>query len=147
METTELRNADTVRDFIAAFWDGDDADVADRFLTTTYIDHAYTPANIAGLKNQHREFMAGGVFRTKSRHRRHRGGRRQGVGPCHLCAAVNEVDRFGAVRPPMGRVEVTVYRTYRLAGGKIAEHWALLDTSSLPRQLGAQPSPENACKR
>ena len=41
-------------------------------------------------------------------------------------------------RPPTGRrVAVTAVEFYCLAGGKIAERWALLDTPGLLRQLGA----------
>jgi len=39
---------------------------------------------------------------------------------------------------PTGRnVEVKVYRWLRFEDGKVAEHWALLDTASLLRQLNS----------
>jgi len=44
--------------------------------------------------------------------------------------------------PPTGKqVTVKGFRTYRLADGKIVEHWGLLDTLSLRQQMGAIPSP------
>jgi predicted ester cyclase len=40
--------------------------------------------------------------------------------------------------PATGKqVEISGYRTYRLEGDKIVEHWALIDGDSLERQLRA----------
>jgi hypothetical protein len=47
----------------------------------------------------------------------------------------------------VAEADPAVYREFRLADGKIAEHWALLDTPTLLHQIGARPSPENACNR
>jgi len=144
METMERTNSETVQAFISAFWDGDGSEVANRFVSDDYIDHAYTPHDLTGLKNQHRELVA--AFSER------RNAIEDIVTDCDkvmvrlTLRAVNSGSFRGAA-PTNAPIEVTVFRTYRLVDGKIAEHWALLDTTTLLRQLGAQPSPANACKR
>jgi hypothetical protein len=59
-----------------------------------------------------------------------------------VAESVDEALQIGA--EPL---QALVYREYRLTGGRIAEHWALLDTATLLRQIGAGPSPENARRR
>lgn len=44
--------------------------------------------------------------------------------------------------PPTGKtVEFPIHITYRLANGKIVEHWMLTDNLSMLQQLGAIPMP------
>jgi predicted ester cyclase len=43
---------------------------------------------------------------------------------------------------PTGReVSITLFITYRIANGKIVEHWMLADMLSLLQQVGALPAP------
>ncbi len=133
-----------VETFIERFWNGHDETAAAELLTADYVDHAYQPQTVAGLRRTLAELTA--AF------------------PDHHCtvealvaAADTVIARLtlrathrGAFRgtPATGqRVEVTVYRTFRLEHGRIAEHWALLDTAGLLRQIGAAPAPANACAR
>jgi predicted ester cyclase len=47
--------------------------------------------------------------------------------------------------PPSGKsIAVTLFITYRIANGKIVEHWMLADMLTLLQQIGAVPalSPE-----
>jgi predicted ester cyclase len=47
--------------------------------------------------------------------------------------------------PPTGKqVEFPLMLIYRVAGGKIVEHWMVADQLSLMQQLGAIPEPEPA---
>jgi predicted ester cyclase len=44
--------------------------------------------------------------------------------------------------PPTGKeVAFGLFITYRIAGGKIVDHWMLVDSLSLMQQLGAMPAP------
>jgi steroid delta-isomerase-like uncharacterized protein len=44
--------------------------------------------------------------------------------------------------PPTGKsVSFVVFDVLRMAGGKVAEHWGLLDAMGLMQQLGAIPTP------
>ncbi len=141
---TEQANTDIVRAFIESFWNGRDSDSLHRFLTPDYVDHAYVPHTADGLKK-----TAGDLSTALPDHR----SAIEDVvaqGDKVVARMVLRGTHDGPFRgaPPTGNpVAVNVYRMYRLAGGKIAEHWALLDTATLLRQIAAQPSPENACKR
>ena len=47
--------------------------------------------------------------------------------------------------PPTGKsVSFEVIDILRMAGGKYAEHWGLMDTSTMMQQIGAVPEPEAA---
>ncbi|MGI8857685.1 MAG: ester cyclase [Thermomicrobiales bacterium] len=144
MSVSDHANAAIVRAFVEVFWNERDIDRADEFLSPDYIDHAYTPHTASGLKR-----TAGELAAAFPDHR------------TTIEDVVAQEDRvmtrmvlrgthggpFRGAVPTGNPIEVAVYRTYRLADGKIAEHWALLDTATLLRQIGAQPSPETACKR
>jgi predicted ester cyclase len=43
--------------------------------------------------------------------------------------------------PPTGKsFDVPIYLTYRIAGGKIVDHWMLVDNAAMMQQLGLVPS-------
>lgn len=45
--------------------------------------------------------------------------------------------------PPTGKSwDVPLHITYRVKGGKIVDHWLVLDTAAFMQQLGMIPSPE-----
>jgi len=47
--------------------------------------------------------------------------------------------------PPTGkRVAFPLMIVYRLAGGKIVQHWMLVDMVSFMQQIGAMPAPAEA---
>jgi ketosteroid isomerase-like protein len=47
--------------------------------------------------------------------------------------------------PPTGKtVEIAMHITYRLAEGKIVDHWMVTDNLSMLQQLGAIPTPAAA---
>ena len=47
--------------------------------------------------------------------------------------------------PPTGKsFDSQIFITYRVAGGKIVDHWMLLDNASMMQQLGLVPAVNNA---
>ena len=45
--------------------------------------------------------------------------------------------------PPTGKeVDFSIFVTYRIAGGKIVDHWMLTDNMTLMQQLGVLPVPQ-----
>ena len=140
--TTDQANAATVRAFIEAFWNAQERDSVDRFLAHDYVDHAYAPPTPEGLLKtagalaaafpNHRSFIEAVVAQGDKVVAR-------------LTLRATHVGPFRGTPPTGNPVEVVVYREFRIADGKIAEHWGLLDTATLPRQIGTQPAPENAC--
>lgn len=141
---TAEENAETVRGFIEAFWNRREADACDRFLAPDYLDHAYVPGSIEGLRATGQALVAAFPDAHST-----------------IESVIAEGDRVvtrlmlrGTHRGPFrgtaasgNPVEVTVYREYRLANGKIAEHRGLLDMATLLRQIGTAPGPENAFAR
>ena len=47
--------------------------------------------------------------------------------------------------PPTGKpIDVPIFLTYRVAGGKIVDHWMLSDNAAIMQQLGLLPNPADA---
>ena len=44
------------------------------------------------------------------------------------------------IPPTEKSVDVSIFMTYRIAGGKIVEHWMLMDNMAMMQQIGAIPS-------
>lgn len=53
---------------------------------------------------------------------------------------VNKGPFMGA--PPTGKsFDVSIFLTYQIAGGKIVDHWMLMDNAELMQQIGFIPNP------
>ncbi len=48
---------------------------------------------------------------------------------------------FGELPPTGKAVSFPIFITYRIANGKISEHWMLVDMMSFMQQIGAMPAP------
>ncbi|MBC8077161.1 MAG: ester cyclase [Chloroflexales bacterium] len=128
--------ADLVQQFVAAVWNRADPAAADRLLHPAYIDHAYQPANRAGLEATLAQLSSS--FPDHA----HTIEATVAQGDLVVLRMRLRATHQGAFRgtPPTGSpVDVTVYRMFRVADGRIAEHWGLLDTTALLRQIGATP--------
>jgi steroid delta-isomerase-like uncharacterized protein len=135
--TTLQANKAVVSQFIAEVWNRRDPDAASAFLTREYLDYAYQPAGVDGLRQAiitTRDAFPDYIFVIED----------------IVAEAATVVVRMrlhgtqlGAFRgtPPSGNpIDVAVYRTFRLVDGKIAEHRGLLDTATLLRQIGTTPA-------
>jgi steroid delta-isomerase-like uncharacterized protein len=130
------KNAEIVCEFMEKVWNAGDPAAVDRFLTPDYIEHAYDPKNIAGL--QAMVTLLATAFPDQ----------RSDIEDC-----VAEADRvmvrlrltgthqgtFRTKEATGNRIDVRAVRWFRLGDGKIAEHWALLDTLALFRQIEILP--------
>jgi steroid delta-isomerase-like uncharacterized protein len=142
-QSNEQANVEIVTAFIESFWNQKELHCTEQLLSENYIDHAYTPGSLDGLKqmagllntafpDQHstiNEIVAQGdkvIVRMVMR------GTHQG--------------EFRGTSPTGNPIEAVVYREYVIRDGKIAEHWALFDTATLLRQIGAELNFDNACK-
>lgn len=125
-------SSELVRSFIDEIWNKLAADQAEHYLTTDYRDHAYSPGTSQGLAEAIKE-LGQAVPDQRSTIE-------------DLVAADDRVavrmtmrgTHLGPFRghPASGNViEVKVNRWYRIADGKVAEHWALFDTASFLRQI------------
>ncbi|HZH03922.1 MAG TPA: ester cyclase [Myxococcaceae bacterium] len=129
-------NANLVRSFIDRVWNELRPDAAAAFLAADYRDHAYLPGDRLGLENAIGELGRALPDARSSIEDLIASGDRVAV------RIVLRGTHLGEFRnhPASGvAVEVKVTRWYRLADGKIAEHWALFDTASFLRQIGSHP--------
>ncbi|WP_157961315.1 ester cyclase [Microvirga flavescens] len=126
---------DFIRQFMSTVWDKAQVESAEAFVTTDYIDHAYN-GGVDSLKAQIAQLQEAfpGSLHTiedilvdgdRVMLRARLQGRHTGT--------------FRGTTPTGASIDVRVARWFRLESGKIAEHWALLDTISLFRQIGKEP--------
>jgi steroid delta-isomerase-like uncharacterized protein len=141
---TVTGNIEHIREFVDVIWNRRQVDAINDYLAEDYLDHAYQPGNVQGLLAMLNEL--GAAFPDA----------RQDIETITaqddmvVCRMHLQATHTGAFRTsPAGgnRVSVALYRSFRLHEGKIAEHWALLDTAGLLRQIGTGASEVNACRR
>jgi predicted ester cyclase len=128
-------SAQFIRQFMSEVWDKAQIEATEAFVTANYIDHAYE-GGVDALKAQISQLH--GAF----------------PGSLHKIEDILvEGDRvmlrarlqgrhtgaFRAIPATDAPIDVRVARWFRLEDGKIAEHWALLDTIGLFRQIGKEP--------
>ena len=59
-----------------------------------------------------------------------------------VTASGTQTGEFMGIPATGKRFSIMEIRIYRIAGGKIVEHWGLMDTASLMQQLGVMPPPK-----
>ncbi|WP_027086909.1 ester cyclase [Cohnella panacarvi] len=136
-------NVSIVRQFIQRFWNEGDLGCTERFLTEDYVDHAYIPGNVAGLKLTAGSLHAAFPDQSSVEESIIAQGDRVVV---RLKLEGTHRGNFRGTEATQNRINVKVYREFRLANGRIAEHWALLDTAALLRQIGAELNEHPACR-
>ena len=136
-------NVSIVRQFIQRFWNEGDLGCIEQFLTEDYVDHAYVPGNAEGLKWTAGSLHAAFPDQSSVEESILAQGDRVVV---RLKLEGTHRGNFRGTEATRNRINAKVYREYRLANGRIAEHWALLDTAALLRQIGAELNEHPACR-
>ena len=132
-----------IRAFVETVWNGRQLDRADEIVAADFIDHAPMPGQAPGLEGVKRkwamyldaipdfritieELVAEGdkVAVRRTYEGTHRGGPLLGI------PATGKRLQFGGIS------------IFRLANGRIAEHWEQLDRLTLMQQLGVLPTPD-----
>lgn len=135
-------NATLVADFMRDVWTGARPDLIDNYVGGGFIDRAYTPADSGGHANMVRLFSA--AFSGAS-HVIEQCVAQRDLVIVRLRVTARHTGPFRDIAATGNAVEVTQYRTFRIADGRIAEHWALFDTASLLRQLQPASAVAGAC--
>ena len=135
-------NAALVREFIEQIWNRRQAASLAQYLSDDYIDHAYQPPNAIGLSNMLAELKQAFPDAHQSPECTTA---QDDMVVCRLTLTATHQGQFRTTPATGNSVRVQVYRSFRIANGKIAEHWALLDTANLLRQIGTAVSNQNAC--
>jgi len=126
-------------------WGRNDPDALDGLIASDLVSHDPPPGlppGLAGAKAGHSIFMASFPDRKQTIE--------QIVGEGDLVAvrttatATHTGAPFFGVPPSSKKVQVESISLYRVAGGKVVEHWGLSDGLGLMMQLGAIPAPAGA---
>ncbi len=137
-------NRQRIQQFIAQCWNQQQLNTIDQFLTNDYVDHAYQPANQAGLIATLKQL--GQSFPDHQQHILHTVAEADRV-MLQLRFRATHLGEFRGIAATGQAVDVAVYRMYRLVQGQIAEHWALFDTAGLFQQLQVVLDGQKACQR
>jgi predicted ester cyclase len=134
-------NEDLVRRVEEA-WDANDLDALDELFAPEFFSHAALPGmppGLAGAKMAHHASMSAFPDRKMTIDDLFAAGDRVAVRT--TVRGTNQGGLAWIGVPPNGRpVEVESISIYRVAEGKIAEHWGQNDVMRLMQQLGAMPS-------
>ena len=142
MSHTIDHNIACVRNFIDQIWNRQQVTRLDDYLGADYVDHAYTPPNVNGLLKILSEMQTAFPNALQAIESMTV---QDDMVVCRIVLSATHLGPFRNVPASGSKVRVNVYRSFRFQHGKIVEHWALLDTASLLRQIGSAVSSQNAC--
>ena len=126
--------ANVVTGIMTEVWNANDPDAADRFLAPAYRDHTYSGGGADGLKAAIRELGIAMPNQRQTIEDIVADGDRVML---RIRLTANQTGPFRGKAPSGKPIDVRVARWFRLENGRIAEHWALLDTFNLMRQMDA----------
>jgi len=130
MKTLEQRNVETVSDFIEAFWNQSELDSVDRYLSADYQELAYQSKE--GLKRFAATILE--AFPDKRYTVEEIVGEGEKVLVRMTVQGTHQGAFFGTA-PTGNRIDVTLYRQYRVVDGKIAEHRGWIDMVTMWHQI------------
>jgi len=130
MKTLEQRNVETVSDFIEAFWNQSELDCVDRYLSADYQELAYQSKE--GLKRFAATILS--AFPDKRYTVEEIVGQGEKVLVRMTVQGTHQGVFFGTA-PTGNRIDVTLYRQYRVVDGKIAEHRGWIDMVTMWHQI------------
>lgn len=130
MKTVEQRNVETVSEFIETFWNRSELDCVDRFLSGDYQELTYQSKE--GLQRFAATILA--AFPDKQYTVEEIVGQGDTVLVRMTVKGTHQGVFFGTA-PTGNTIDVTLYRRYRLADGKIAEHRGWIDMATMWHQI------------
>ncbi|MFC5449422.1 ester cyclase [Paenibacillus aestuarii] len=130
MKTLEQRNVETVHEFIEAFWNENELESTERYLSDDYQELAYQSKE--GLKKFALTILE--AFPDKHYTIESIIGQEDKVLVRMTVKGTHQGMFFGTA--PTGRtMDVTLYRQYRVVDGKITEHRGWIDMVTMWHQL------------
>lgn len=130
METMERSNIETVTAFIEAFWNQNDLNCVDRFLSDDYQELSYQSKE--GLKQ-----FAGKILEAFP-DKRYTVEEMIGQGDkvlVRMTVKGTHQGVFFGTAPTGNGIDVTLYRQYRVHSGKITEHRGWIDMVTMWQQI------------
>jgi steroid delta-isomerase-like uncharacterized protein len=134
-------NKAILRTYVETIFNQKQVDRADELVAADYVDHAALPGQAPGLEGAKKKwamYLAGiPDLRVTIEEMVAEGDK---VGVRRSYEGTHRGELLGV--PPTGKqVRIGGISIFRLAGGKIAEHWEQLDRLALMQQLGVIPAP------
>ena len=129
-----------IRLWIAA-WNAQDLDAAEELLAPEFVRHDANLPDVVGPQAE-RQLIAGNLAAFPDLHFEIEQLIAEGdlVAARYRVQGTHQGDFLGI--PGTGRpVTIQAVESYRLAGGKLAEQWVVMDALGLLQQLGAVPGP------
>ncbi|WP_217593472.1 ester cyclase [Cohnella sp. GbtcB17] len=136
-------SAEVALDFIERFWNEGDTASISLYLTDDYVDHAYEPGHMEGLLAMAERLRTAFPDQRSTVESVTTEGDRVVV---RLRMKGTHLGTFRGKAATGLPIDAKLYREYRVADGRIAEHWALFDTATLLRQIGAELNEQPACR-
>ena len=132
-------NKDLVRRYIEEVWNGHDLDAIDELVSPEYFNHAASTAEYqrGGAKLAVEWLLS--VFPDHRFDIEDAAAEGDTVAVRGTMGGTHEGDLMG-IAPTGKRVAVQQTHWFRVADGKVAEHWAVRDDLGMMRQLGVMPS-------
>src|SRR3954471_11507686 len=127
-------NKSTVTNFIEEIWNKNQFEKIDYYLSSSFIDHSLPPALPANKDGMKLWILGTGKsFNHKT------------IIDDIVCEdnkvmlkmrmQLKHIGSWRGIEPTHFEISTVGYRYYKLADGKIVEHWALLDGNSIENQL------------
>ena len=135
-------SAALVADFMLAVWTQASPQLVDEYTAIGFVDHAYSPGDASGHANMVRTFAT--AF-SEATHAIEQCVAQDDMVMIRLRVTARHSGQFRDIAATGNAIDVTQYRTFRIADGRIVEHWALFDTASLLRQLQPSLAVAGAC--
>jgi steroid delta-isomerase-like uncharacterized protein len=132
-------NKDLVRRYIEEVWNGHNLDAIDELVSPEYFNHAASTAEYqrGGAKLAVEWLLS--VFPDHRFEIEDAAADGDTVAVRGTMGGTHEGDLMG-IAPTGKRVAVQQTHWFRVADGKVAEHWAVRDDLGMMRQLGVMPS-------
>ncbi|MBH5317574.1 ester cyclase [Paenibacillus sp. GSMTC-2017] len=131
MNTIEQKNIEIVTAFIEAFWNQNNLDSADHYLSSDYQEHSYQSKE--GLKHFAEKILE--AFPDKSYTIEEMVAQEEKVIVRMVVKGTHRGMFFGKAGTG-NSIDVTLYRQYRVKDGKISEHRGWIDMMTMWRQIG-----------
>jgi steroid delta-isomerase-like uncharacterized protein len=136
---TAEENKVLVRRYIEECWNRHNLDATDELVSPEYINHAATSAEYQHGGARHALEWLFSVFPDHHFDIEDVAAEGQTVAVRGTCSGTHEGELMGI--PPTGRpFAVQQSHWFRVAEGKVEEHWAVRDDLGMMRQLGVMPS-------
>jgi predicted ester cyclase len=126
-------------------WARNDLKALDDLIVSNVVNHDAPPGlppGLEGAKADHSMFMAS--FPDRQQTIEQIVGEGDLVAVRRIATATHSGASFFGVPPTSKKVRVESISLYRVANGKVVEHWGLSDGLGLMMQLGAFPAPASA---